>query len=247
MSDETGPPSSIPSFDPRWIIFHGSGVLALNKPAGLPVHRGTDHPFGIAECLDEWVRVNPGVLEIRPGKPVHPVHRLDLEASGVLLLGLHHEAARALQKAFSERLVKKRYLVVVAGPVDAEGYLRGAVRSRLRGIYRRLDAELSYRRLRGDNRLSLLEVIPSGGRSHQIRALFAQSGRPLAGDLRYGKPKPGRQFLEKFEVPYFLLHAREVLLPPGIPGVPRSIEAAIPEEFHKVVLKKGWEPLPASG
>ena len=75
-------------FDPSWILFQGSGVLAVNKPAGIPVHKGTSHDLGLAEMIDEWVRWNPKVLEIKGGTSVRPAHRLDLEASGVLLFAL---------------------------------------------------------------------------------------------------------------------------------------------------------------
>jgi len=231
---------TLTDFDPDWVLFQGSGLLALNKPSGIPVHRGTGHEFGLADMIDEWVRRNPGVLEIRPGKPVHPAHRLDLEATGVLLFGLTNKAARDIQKAMESREVKKTYWAVLAGPIDALGHLKGKVRSKLRGEYRRVPAELEYRRLAGDERLSLVEVLPIGGRTHQIRDLFAQYGRPLAGDLRYGKPKPARQFLEKFAVAAFCLHARDVTLPASVLGAPRRIEAPLPASFRSVLEQKGW-------
>ncbi len=235
--------ATIPTeLDPTWILFHGGGLLAVNKPGGVPVHRGTSHEIGISEMIDEWVRLNPGELDIRPGTPVHPAHRLDLEATGVLLFGLTQAAARQLQTAMSSRDVEKRYLAIIAGPVEVLGHLKGKVRSKLRGEYRRLPAELTYRRLAFDERLSLVEVTPIGGRTHQIRDLFAQYGRPLAGDLRYGKPKPSQQFLEKFEVPRFLLHAQRVTLPGSILGASRTIEAPLPTEFIRVLEKKGWAP-----
>jgi len=238
-------PASLPeAFDPSWVLFHRSGVLIVNKPAGVPVHRGTKHGQGLAEMIDEWSRLNPGALEMRSGRSVHPVHRLDLEATGVLAFGLNPKAARELHAAFAGRTVKKIYLAVVAGPVAAVGHLRGRVGSRLRGRYRQLEAELTFRRLRGDDRLSLVEVEPEGGRPHQIRALFAASDRPLAGDLRYGKPKPARQFLEKFGVPFFLLHALELTLPEQIVGADRTFRAPLPEGFRNVIARKGWEPLP---
>jgi tRNA pseudouridine65 synthase len=227
-------------FDPDWILFHGSGLLAVNKPAGLPVHRGTCHEQGLAEKIDEWVSLHPGVLDIRTGKSVLPLHRLDREASGVLLYGLNRSTARKVQVALASRQVRKRYLAVVAGPLEEAGQLRGKVRSRLRGVYRWLKAELTYRRLEGDERLSLVEVFPGEGRTHQIRALFAQAGRPLAGDPRYGKPKPARQFLEKFELPSLLLHAAEIEFKESLPGLPRSVVAPLPASFQCLAEKKGW-------
>lgn len=232
-------PAATWEFDPTCVLFQGSGILAVDKPAGIPVHRGTGHDMGLAEMIDEWIRMHPGVLEARGGKPVHPAHRLDREASGVLLFALHRAAASRLQTALGAGEVKKRYLAVVAGPIDALGRLEGRVRSRLRGVYRGFEAALTYRRLAGDERLSLVEVTPHGGRTHQIRAIFAQAGRPLAGDLRYGKPRPSRQFLEKFGVPYFILHALEVTLPARL-GTQRTIQAPLPAALKRVIELKGW-------
>ena len=231
------------TFDPSRILFQGNGVLVVHKPAGTPVHRGTDHPLGFAEMIDEWVRMNPGVIEIRPGTPVRPVHRLDRETSGVLALALQAEAARRLQAAFEGQEVRKEYRAVVAGPVEAIGHIKGRSSQRGRGPARWVKTELEFRRLRGDERLSLVAVVPAGGRTHQIRALFAQAGRPLAGDLRYGRPKPARQFLEKFRVPFFLLHAWRLTLPESILGAARTFEAPIPAEIHTIVAEKGWKPL----
>jgi 23S rRNA-/tRNA-specific pseudouridylate synthase len=227
-------------FDPSWILFQGSGVLAINKPAGIPVHKGTAHDSGLAEMIDEWVRRNPGIVEIKGGRPVWPVHLLDLEASGVLLFALTATAARKIQDALAAYSIQKRYLAVISGPVEAMGRLQGPVRSKLRGVYRKLESELEFRRLAGDERLSLVEVLPKEGRNHQIRVLFSRAGRPLAGDLRYGKPKPARQFLEKFATPGLLLHAHELSLPESVLGAARTLCAPLPQHFFKVLEKKGW-------
>jgi 23S rRNA-/tRNA-specific pseudouridylate synthase len=234
-------PSEIHEFDPDSVLFQGSGLLAVNKPAGPPVHAGTSHPFGLAEMIDAFVEMNPGLLEISPGRPVHPIHRLDLEASGVLLFGLTAEMARKTHEAFEARRVEKRYLAVVSGPVKEKGSIRGEVRFKGRDGYRWEKASLDYRRLQGDERLSLVEVVPREGRTHQIRALFAGIDRPLAGDRRYGKPKPARQFLEKFGVPGLLLHALELTLPPKVLGREKTIQAPLPDIFIKVMQQKGWK------
>ena len=73
-------------FDPQSILFHGHGLIAVDKPVGVPVHRGTGHDTGLTDLLGEWSSLNPGWLDVRPGKKIHPIHRLDLEASGALLL-----------------------------------------------------------------------------------------------------------------------------------------------------------------
>ncbi|MGH9363476.1 MAG: hypothetical protein ACRD2T_16320, partial [Thermoanaerobaculia bacterium] len=51
-----------PGLDPARVLFEGGGILAYDKPAGLPVHRGTGHPWGLAEAIERWAREHPGVL-----------------------------------------------------------------------------------------------------------------------------------------------------------------------------------------
>jgi len=230
-------------FDPDRILFHGHGIVVVDKPAGIPSHRGTGHEAGIAEIVEQWVTLNPGILDMRPGTRVHPVNRLDLEASGVLVLSHKKSATRHAKTAFTERSIRKSYLAVVAGPVDSAGRLKGSVRTKLRGRYRRVKAELDYRRLRHDERMSLVEVTPEGGKTHQIRALFAEHGRPLAGDLRYGRPKPARQFLEKFGVAHLLLHAWRLEMPEDAIGHAITLEAPTPQAFEQVCRQKGWAVL----
>jgi 23S rRNA pseudouridine955/2504/2580 synthase len=235
--------SSPEDFDPDRILFHGHGIVVVDKPCGIPSHRGTGHDAGIAELVEQWVSLNPGILDVRPGTTIHPVNRLDLEASGVLVLSHKKSATRSAKEAFTERSIKKSYLAIVAGPVDAEGRLKGSVRTKLRGQYRRLKAELTYRRLRHDERMSLVEVSPEGGKTHQIRMLFAENGCPLAGDLRYGRPKPARQFLEKFGVEHLLLHAWKLEMPENAIGHALTFEAPLPEPFGRVCEQKGWAAL----
>ncbi len=240
---EPTPGSSAEDFDPDRILFHGHGIVVVDKPPGIPSHRGTGHDAGIAEIVEQWVTLNPGILDVRPGTTIHPVNRLDLEASGVLVLSHKKSATRHTKEAFTERSIKKSYVTVVAGPVDAEGRLKGSVRTKLRGQYRHVKAELVYRRLRHDERMSLVEVTPEGGKTHQIRSLFAENGRPLAGDLRYGRPKPARQFLEKFGVEHLLLHAWRLEMPEDAIGHALTFEAPLPEAFARVCEQKGWESL----
>lgn len=240
MSLSTESNDSPPTFDPRWILFHGGGLLAVNKPAGIPVHTGTGHEVGLAETIDAWVRFHPGVLDIRAGKPVSPVQHLDLEASGVVLFALRRPIARKVREALDAGLVARRFLAVVAGPVEPVGAIRGRVRSRIHGRFRQVDAELSYRRVCGDERLSLVDVTPGKSRRHLIRALFADAGRPLAGDSRYGRPKLARRFLEKFGLRGLLLHSLEVELPPSVLDARKTIAAPLPGELLRIAEQKGW-------
>lgn len=229
---------AIPELEPERILFQGSGLLALDKPGGIPMHAGTDHPLGLAEIVAEWVKLHPRVFETRPGRRIRPLHLLDREVTGVALLGLGAAAARRVQDALACHAVGQRSIAVVSGPLESEAEIHGTVRSRGRG--RPVTAHLVIRRIFGDERLSLAEIRPREGQTHSIRALLAGRGRPLAGDLRFGKPKPARQFLERFGVDHLLLHVLEVTLPASILGAPRTLRAPLPGTFVKVCRQKGW-------
>ncbi len=233
--------AAVEGFDPKRILFQGSGLLIIDKPENLPVHKGTSHPYGLAELLTHWASVFPNVIDIKPGKSIHPLHRLDREASGVLLFGLNSSIRKSVQTAFKQRRVQKRYLTFVGGPVDSEGAIEGKVRSKLRGTYRRMPASLSYKKVFADERMSLIEVYPNEGYTHQIRSLLASWGRPIVGDLRYGKPVPSKKFLKKFNLACLPLHAYQLCLPKDILGAIESFEAPLPSPFLKIIQQKDWD------
>ncbi len=231
-------------FGPDRVLFQGGGLLAIDKPAGIPVDEGTGHDRGIADIVAEWGRCHPGVLDLKVGKRPLPVQHHDLETTGVLLLATRRAMARRLQAAFSAGEIERRYVAVVAGPLAAEGEIRGKLRTRVGHRYERRDAALSYHTIASDERLSLVEANVRDGGRHLVRALFAQQGHPLGGDRRYGKPRPAEQFLERFGVPHFLLHCTEVVLPADILGGERTIRAPLPGMFERVALEKGWSDAP---
>src|SRR5262249_34052754 len=95
------------------ILYEEPGFMAIDKPAGLPMH--TTAKF--------WRNTLAAVLRERfPDQPVQMCHRLDREPSGVLLLARDSESASALKQAFARRWVSKVYLALVRGvPAAAEG------------------------------------------------------------------------------------------------------------------------------
>ncbi len=228
-------------FDPQRILFHGGGLLLVDKPAGLPVHKDADHPQGLADSIEVWVSLNPGVLDIRPGKDILPVHLTHREVSGVLPLALSRSMARKTHDAYTSGAAQLRYLAVVAGPLPGEGTLKGKIRTKTQRGNKYQATELTFRLLGGDDRLSLVEILPQGGRTQQIRPLLAQSGHPLAGDSGYGKTKPATLFLEKFGLPHFLLHAHQLTLPRAVLGSEKTFVAPIPDTFARLCQEKGWE------
>lgn len=157
----------------------------------------------IVFCIKE-----PGVLSEEPGLPlvirqylgaaeVFCVHRLDREASGLMVYALNRKAAAALSESFSPGgSADKRYLAVITGSMeDCGGTLtdllfhdsrknRSYVVDRARKGVR--EASLRYSVLAELEDRSLVSVLLHSGRTHQIRVQFSSRRHPLLGDRRYG-------------------------------------------------------------
>ena len=194
-----------PSPGPPALIHHSPSLLVVAKPPGVPTTPTGGGPGGLLALLRAQALLPEGV---RPGI----VHRLDRDASGLLLLSLAPGAHRLLLGAFRGRTLRKRYLALVEGsPRPACGRidhpLRRAGSGRVRIDPDGLPARTRYRtigRLRG---ASLLEVEPETGRMHQIRVHLAGAGHPILGDSRYGRSAA------VVPPPRLWLHAREIRLP----------------------------------
>ena len=200
------------------IIYEDGEALVIDKPAGLPV----DRPKRGGPCLaDHFEQLKLG-FQRAPA----PVHRLDTDTSGCLLLARHPKALKRFAKAFEDRLVTKRYLGIVDGVPDGE---EGTIELALSKISsaekgwrmiaaRKGKASVTHWRVvaRHEGR-ALLEFRPETGRTHQIRVHCEAGLRlPLLGDPVYGTGKGA---------PRTMLHAAGLIVPREGKS---AIEAAAP-------------------
>ncbi|QUX91843.1 pseudouridylate synthase [Marinomonas sp. A3A] len=179
------------------ILFQDEHLVAVNKPAGLLVHRthlAKDEEDAVVQRLRD-----------QTGRWVFPVHRLDRGTSGVLVMAFSPEVARHLAIQFSESKTRKTYHCLVRGYCEESGVIdyplaklneqKGRSRFKIEGTER--EAVTSFTRLKqfqlpfpvsryDSMRLSWLEVTPKQGRKHQIRRHFKHHLNPLVGDSCYG-------------------------------------------------------------
>jgi hypothetical protein len=136
------------------------------KPAGL-MTQGTD--FGDHCCLLRQVDVF-----FRSRRPVFPVHRLDREAAGILLLAHSKSAAAKLSRLFRNRSIAKHYRAEVLGPIPAGRRQRIEVRHLLRG-------RLDHHRPAAPDPPPFRHDRPPGHRRPALRHRQQKHRRPAAG------------------------------------------------------------------
>lgn len=169
------------------LLWEDAEVLILDKPAGLPVHRG---PRGGASLED--------ALPALQGRKRHlpqPAHRLDTDTAGCLALGRTKPALAAMGELFATGRAEKTYWAVLRGELPGE---HGEVDAPLAKTSTRAEgwrmvvradgqpARTLWRVMGRAPGLTAVELSPRTGRTHQLRVHMAHLGAPILGDARYG-------------------------------------------------------------
>lgn len=178
---------------PLEVLYEDNHCLAIYKPAGAL----STHFQGGEETLDRAVKAYLREKYHKPGNVfLGVVHRLDRVVSGVLLFARTSKAAARLSEQFREGTVEKVYWAVVDGAVpQAAGSLEDWLRKNQQAgrvevvpphAPQARQALLHFQRLVAHGGLTLLEIRPQTGRTHQLRVQLAHHGYPIFGDARYG-------------------------------------------------------------
>jgi len=202
------------------------GLYALAKPAGVRSQpkEGSRDPKALLTCSyslkDEAYHLPPD----KGGGKVWLLHRLDGGTSGVILVADQEVTAAEVKYAFAEHLVKKRYVAMVFGWPDRVNAVwkdrievrkeRGRIRARPgQGSWAEAVMKERARGKGPGGAMSLLELEPKTGRTHQLRIQCSQRNLPIVGDRTYGDFEKNRLFEKSTTQQGMFLHAERVRVP----------------------------------
>lgn len=213
-------------------LWRDEALWFVDKPSGLLVHRGWGHDDVVA--LD--------LLRQGAAGDVYPLHRLDRQTSGVLAVALTGAGARAISEQLATGAVDKRYLALVRGQPPDEGEVdhplprgEGGARVEARSRYRRLATLEAAPRA-----VSLVEVCPLTGRTHQVRRHMKHLGHPLIGDANWGRGELNRAFRERYGLQRLALHARSFTCQYPI-GARLEVTAPLPADLVVPLARIGFD------
>lgn len=176
------------------ILYEDNHLLGIYKEAGRLVQGDRTGDTTLLSLAKDYLKVKYR----KPGNVfLGLIHRLDRPVSGVVLFARTSKAASRLATEFRLRHVEKIYWAVVEGILDPDA---GTLVSDLvrHGKHSRVAkgsqpaakrAELDYRAIASHSGHTLVEIRPTTGRHHQIRVQFANTGHPIAGDMKYGSAR----------------------------------------------------------
>ena len=223
---------SIPQ-GPR-IIFEDADILVVDKPAGLLT---STVPRELRPTL--LAKVREYVLSTEPRARVGLIHRLDRDASGLLIFSKSDLAYQSLKTQFFKHAVRREYTAIVHGaPRPAKGTIETRVTERTDGTVHTTrqigKGELAitkYEVLKSEGGLSRLRVMLETGRKHQIRVHLSERATPIVGDCVYGK--------EGDKAPRLMLAATRLTIRHPRDGKEMTFEIPPPGEFGEWTVERG--------
>jgi 23S rRNA pseudouridine1911/1915/1917 synthase len=219
-------PSEVP---PLVVVYRDDDLAIVDKPAGLPSQA---EPGQRAFSLEAAAARDLGA-------DARLMHRLDKEASGLLLVALQPAAYAPLQRAMTGHTIERRYLAIASGSLEGEGTIRKRIGRH--PADQRLRAPLAEDATAGEPACTRFRVLAQGtcdgapvtavelrletGRTHQIRVHLSSLGHPIVGDTAYAGPPFERLCLHAYALE--LAHPRS--------GKPIHASASLPPPFARLV------------
>lgn len=234
------------------IIYHDDYLVAVNKPAGMLVHRS---------WLDKYeTQFVMQTLRDQIGQHVYPLHRLDRPTSGVLVFALSSEIAATVMPMFAEHQMEKTYHAIVRGWIEEGAVLDYPLKEELDKIadkFAKQDKEpqsavTAYQPIDKvevpfstgqfpTTRYCLMELKPQTGRKHQLRRHMAHLRHPIVGDTTHGDGKHNRLYREQYQVQRLMLHASELKFVHPYTAQPMLLTAPFDENWQRLFDTFMWQ------
>jgi RluA family pseudouridine synthase len=228
---------------PTDILYDQHGVIAINKPPGLPSQATRDQDVMHAEvCVRQWLK-KAG----RDREKLILLHRLDKETSGVLLFATNPNTATWITDQFRQRQLSKTYWALCRGRPSAKRFEVECYLSEIdkkTGLVREVKSGGKPSRTTFEERAyhpasgaSWIVCYPETGRSHQIRVHLEMKGLPIIGDKRYGQHVKHelRSDVAALGATHHMLHARELEFSPAPGADSVKVMADPPQDFLSII------------
>ena len=212
------------AFTSNIFVENNNDFVVINKPAGISVQSGTKSRKNILDILRD-------TKEFANSKP-YPVHRIDKETSGLLIVAKNRKYAQLFTTLFRIRKIHKIYLGIVLGGFEKK---RGTYTDFLihyEGTKKIIDKAIThYQVLDFNKNYSLLKLTPETGRKHQLRKQLLIHGCPILGDNKYriSENHPSKKSS-------LMLHAYKINF--SIAGKKYNYSAEPPSTFKKILNEK---------
>lgn len=245
------PPPAPLAFEPEPlfldIIFEDPSLLLINKPSGMVVHPAPGNTSGtlVNALLYHFQALSrQGFDDYRPGI----VHRLDKDTSGIMVIAKTLPVSQSLMEQFKARTVTKQYVALVHGyPPSFSGTIEAPVgrhpldrkRMALNSAKGRWACtHWQVRQAFESHKVTLLDIQPTTGRTHQIRVHLAAHQHPLLGDDLYGQPKLDQKLGSVSSLlTRQMLHAQKLSFKHPVTLADLEFQVPMPQDMQDVMAK----------
>ena len=210
------------------ILYEDDDFIAINKKAGLlTVATNFEREHTLYHQVSKYVKTKNKQAKI------FVLHRLDKDTSGVVIFAKNSKLKNLMQENWDNFILERGYLAVIKNEMPKkagtlENYLNIAglkvyVTNKKNGK----KAITNYEVLKTNGAYSLVKILLKTGRKNQIRVQFANAGRPILGDTKYGDDKADRLYL----------HANRLIFYHPIKKMNIVLDAKLPKSFEAKVKK----------
>ncbi|MFC1646770.1 RluA family pseudouridine synthase [Patescibacteria group bacterium] len=239
------------------ILYEDEQVCVIDKPVGVVVNKARTVK---GETIQDWAAKKFSIFNFQFSKEDKEsdfykrsgiVHRIDKETSGILILAKTPESFNNLQGQFKERLIKKVYIAIVHGKlVPSEGEINAPIgrlpwnRERFGVVAGGKEALTKYKvhssqlivHSKRKIQISIVEVYPYTGRTHQIRVHMKYINHPIVGDYLYAGRKTARR--DRNIVGRVMLHAARIKFVHPVTNKTIAIKSPMPDDMNRIINSK---------